>query len=110
MLNRRLRISSKQDININFVINSHEYISKEKIKPKKEINKYIDNKVKAIELKIGDRFHIAEDNDWTLFNIQTYLILQHYPDDYFNYEIISFKQATQSNGTLGQVEEDYNAE
>ena len=64
-----------------------------KIAAKKEINKHIDNKVRAIKLEIGDRFHIEEDDDLTLFNAQTYLILKHYPNDYFNYEIIGFKAA-----------------
>ena len=88
------------------VINRIEYYIKKKLKTKKEINKYIDNEVKAIELRIGDRFHIAEDDDLTLFNAQTYLILKHYPDDYFNYEIIGFRAAVQSNDTLDQTKED----
>lgn len=68
-------------------------------------NKFIDNKVKEIKLEIGDRFHIAEDDDWTLFNAQTYLILQHYPNDYFNYEIIGFKMTAASKDALVQTEE-----
>lgn len=79
-----------------FVINDYEYISKEKLKAKKEIN----NEVKALKLEIGDRFHIAEDDNLTLFNAQTYLILKYYPNDYFNYEIIGFKAAVSSNDTL----------
>ena len=104
MENRRLCASSKRGMNMDFVINGYGYIPKEKLKAKKEINKYIDNKVRAIKLEIGDRFHIAEDDDLTLFNAQTYLILKHYPDDYFNYEIIDFK-ATQLNNTLNQAKE-----
>ena len=53
----------------------------------------IDNKeVRAIKLEIGDRIHIAEDDDLMLFNAQNYLILKHYPNNYFNYEIIGFKR------------------
>ena len=100
MRSRHLCAFSKRDMNVDFVINGHGYISKEKLKAEKEINKYIDNKVRAIKLEIGDRFHIAEDDDLTLFNAQTYLILKHYPDDYFNYEIIGFKAAAQLNDTL----------
>ena len=100
MQSRRLCASSKRGMNVNFIINGYGYIAKEKLKAKKEINKHIDNKVRAIKLEIGDRFHIAEDDDLTLFNVQTYLILKHYPNDYFNYEIIGFKTADQSNGTL----------
>ena len=92
-------------MNMDFVINGYGYIPKEKLKAKKEINKYIDNKVRAIKLEIGDRFHIAEDDDLTLFNVQTYLILKHYPGDYFNYEVIGFKAAAQSNDVLDQTEE-----
>ena len=93
MRSRRLRASSKRGMNVDFVINGYGYISKEKLKAKKEINKHIDNKVRAKKFKIGDRFHIIEDDDLTLFNAQTYLILKHYPNDYFNYEIIGFKAA-----------------
>ena len=99
MQSRRLYASSKQGMNMDFVINGYGYIPKEKLKAKKEINKHIDNKVRAIKLEIGDRFHIAEDDDLILFNAQTYLILKHYPNDYFNYEIIGFK-AAQPNNTL----------
>ena len=100
MQSKRLRASSKRGMNVDFVINGYGYIPKEKLKAKKEINKYINNKVRTIKLEIGDRFHIAEDDDLTLFNAQTYLILKHYPDDYFNYEIIGFKTAAQPNNTL----------
>ena len=75
MENRRLCASSKRGMNVDFVINGYGYIPKEKLKAKKEINKHIDNKVRAIKLEIGDRFHIEEDDDLTLFNAQTYLIL-----------------------------------
>ena len=105
MQSRRLYVFSKRGMNMDFVINGYGYIPKEKLKAKKEINKHIDNKVRAIKLEIGDRFHIEEDDDLTLFNAQTYLILKHYPDDYFNYEIIGFK-AVQSNDALNQIEKD----
>ena len=105
MRSRRLRASSKRGMNVDFVINGYGYISKEKLKAKKEINKHIDNKVRAIKLEIGDRFHIAEDDDLALFNAQTYLILKHYQDDYFNYEIIDFK-TVQLNNTLDETKKD----
>lgn len=49
---------------------------------------YIDNKVRAVEIKIGDLFHF---DDEQLEEAEKYLELEYIPNAYWNYKVNGFK-------------------
>lgn len=50
---------------------------------------YIENKVRAVEIKIGDLFHF--DNNEQLKEAEEYLELEYIPNAYWNYKVNEFK-------------------